>query len=40
MIDMVSDREVRQQNRRLGWLIVAALGLLYLIAIIGVLVLN
>jgi hypothetical protein len=37
---MVSDREVRQQNRRLGLLIVAALGLLYLIAIIGVLVLN
>jgi hypothetical protein len=37
---MISDRELRQQNRRLGLIIVAALVLLYLIAIVGVLVLN
>ncbi len=32
--------ELRQQNRRLGLIIVASLVLLYLIAIVGVLVLN
>jgi hypothetical protein len=37
---MVSDRDVRQQNRRLGLIIVASIALLYLIAIVGVLVLN
>jgi hypothetical protein len=37
---MVSDRQVRQQNRRVGLIIVAFLVLLYLIAIVGVLVLN
>jgi hypothetical protein len=41
MIDISSrDAELRQQNRRLGWLLVACLVLLYLIAIVGVLVLN
>jgi hypothetical protein len=37
---MMSDRDVRQQNRRVGLIITASLVLLYLIAIIGVLVLN
>jgi hypothetical protein len=37
---MMSDRDVRQQNRRVGLIIIASLVLLYLIAIIGVLVLN
>jgi hypothetical protein len=37
---MVSERDVRQQNRRVGLIIVASLVLLYLIAIVGVLVLN
>jgi hypothetical protein len=37
---MVNDRGVRQQNRRVGLLIVAFLAVLYLIAIVGVLVLN
>jgi len=37
---MISDRELRQQNRRLGFIIIASLVLLYLIAIVGVLVLN
>jgi hypothetical protein len=37
---MVSERDVRHQNRRLGLIIVASLVLLYLIAIVGVLVLN
>jgi hypothetical protein len=37
---MVGERDVRQQNRRLGLIIVASLVLLYLIAIVGVLVLN
>jgi hypothetical protein len=36
----MSDRDVRQQNRRVGLIITASLVLLYLIAIIGVLVLN
>jgi hypothetical protein len=36
----LSDQHLRQRNRRLGLLIVAALVLLYLIAIMGVLVLN
>jgi hypothetical protein len=40
MKHMVSDREIRQQNRRVGFIIVALLALLYLIAIVGVLVLN
>jgi len=41
MIDMSrSDGELRQQNRRLGLIIVASLVLLYLVAIVGVLVLN
>ena len=40
MKHMVSDRDVRQQNRRVGFIIVALLALLYLIAIVGVLVLN
>jgi hypothetical protein len=37
---MISDRELRQQNRRLGLILIASLVLLYLIAIVGVLVLN
>jgi hypothetical protein len=37
---MVSDRELRQQNRRVGFIIVACIVLLHLIAIIGVLLLN
>jgi hypothetical protein len=37
---MMTDREVRQQNRRVGLIIIASLVLLYLIAIVGVLVLN
>ncbi len=37
---MVGDRDVRQQNRRVGFMIVAFLVLLHLIAIVGVLVLN
>jgi hypothetical protein len=37
---MVRDRDVRQQNRRVGLLIIAFLVLLHLIAIVGVLVLN
>jgi hypothetical protein len=37
---MVNDRDVRQQNRRVGFIIVALLVLLHLIAIVGVLVLN
>jgi hypothetical protein len=37
---MMSDHDVRQQNRRVGLIITASLVLLYLIAIIGVLVLN
>jgi hypothetical protein len=40
MKHMVSDRDIRQQNRRVGLIIVALLALLYLIAIVGVLVLN
>jgi hypothetical protein len=40
IINMVRDRDVRQQNRRVGLIIVAGLVLLYLIAIVGVLVLN
>ena len=41
MIDLRrGDGELRQQNRRLGLLIVASVVLLYLIAIVGVLVLN
>jgi len=41
MIEMQrSDGELRQQNRRLGLILVASLVLLYLIAIVGVLVLN
>jgi hypothetical protein len=39
-MNMVSDRDVRQQNRRVGFIIAAFLVLLYLIAIVGVLVLN
>jgi hypothetical protein len=34
------DGEIRQQNRRLGLIIVVSVVLLYLIAIVGVLVLN
>jgi len=37
---MISDRQLRQQNRRLGLILIASLVLLYLIAIVGVLVLN
>ena len=37
---MLSDRNVRQQNRRLGLIILASLIVLYVIAIIGVVVLN
>ncbi len=37
---MVSERDVRQQNRRVGLIIVASLVLLYLIAVVGVLLLN
>lgn len=41
MIDLRrGDGELRQQNRRLGLIIVASVVLLYLIAIVGVLVLN
>jgi hypothetical protein len=40
MIDMVSDQNLRQRNRRVGLIIAALLMLLYLIAIVGVLVLN
>jgi len=36
----VSNRDVQQQNRRIGFILVAFLVLLYLIAIVGVLVLN
>jgi hypothetical protein len=36
----VSDRQLRRQNRRVGLIIVTALIVLYLIAIVGVLVLN
>jgi hypothetical protein len=37
---MLSGRDVRQQNRRLGLIIVASLVVLYIIAIVGVVVLN
>ena len=37
---MVTDRDIRQQNRRLGFILVTFLVLLHLIAIVGVLVLN
>jgi len=37
---MLSDRDGRQQNRRVGFALAAFLVLLYLIAIVGVLVLN
>jgi hypothetical protein len=36
----LSDPDVRQQNRRLGLIIVASLIVLYLLAIVGVVVLN
>jgi len=39
-LNMLSEREVRQQNRRLGLIIVASLVVLYIIAIVGVVVLN
>ena len=38
--NMLSERNVRQQNRRLGLIIVASLVVLYIIAIVGVVVLN
>jgi hypothetical protein len=37
---MVTDRDIRRQNRCVGFIIVAFLVLLYVIAIVGVLVLN
>jgi hypothetical protein len=37
---MRRDRDIRRQNRRLGLIIVASLIALYLLAIIGVVVLN
>jgi hypothetical protein len=37
---MVSDRDVRHQNRRVAFIIIASLVVLHLIAIIGVLMLN
>jgi len=37
---MVSDQKLRQQNRRLGFILIASLAVLYLVAIVGVLVLN
>jgi hypothetical protein len=37
---MVSDRELRQQNRRVALIIVTCIVVLHLIAIIGVLLLN
>ena len=36
----LQERDIRQRNRRLGWLIVAMLLVLYLLAIFGVLTLN
>jgi hypothetical protein len=39
-LNMLSERNVRQQNRRLGLIIVASLVVLYIIAIVGVVVLN
>jgi hypothetical protein len=39
-LNMLSERDVRQQNRRLGLIIVASLVVLYIIAIVGVVVLN
>jgi type II secretory pathway pseudopilin PulG len=39
-LNMLSERDVRQQNRRLGLTIVASLVVLYIIAIVGVVVLN
>jgi hypothetical protein len=37
---MIDHRDIQRQNRRVGLIIVASLVLLYLIAIVGVLVLN
>jgi hypothetical protein len=37
---MVTDRDIQRQNRRVGFILVAFLVLLHLIAIVGVLVLN
>jgi hypothetical protein len=37
---MIGHRDIRRQNRRVGLIIVASLVVLYLIAIVGVLVLN
>jgi hypothetical protein len=39
-LNMLSERDIRQQNRRLGLIIVASLVVLYIIAIVGVVVLN
>lgn len=39
-VKRLQERNIRQQNRRLGWLIVALLLVLYLLAIFGVLTLN
>jgi hypothetical protein len=37
---MGSEHDIRHENRRVGLMIIAAVGVLYLVAIIGVLVLN
>jgi hypothetical protein len=39
-VNRLHDRDVRRLNRRVGWLIVATLLVLYLVAIVGVITLN
>lgn len=40
MAEMTQQKEVRRRNRRLGLLLISLLAVLYLVAVVGVLVLN
>jgi hypothetical protein len=40
MAEMTQPKDVRRRNRRLGLLLISLLAVLYLVAVVGVLVLN
>jgi hypothetical protein len=40
MVRRAEDQDLRRQNRRLGLILVTLLAVLYIIAIVGVIVLN
>ena len=40
MVKQAEDHDLRRQNRRLGLILVTLLAVLYVVAIVGVIVLN